>query len=77
MLVKHGADDLRWYIENAEPFPIEGVFQISDRRADLLRLYEHGFERGYVTGWPDARSILYGSPRRVHGRHRNTVKREI
>ena len=45
--IKHGADDLRWYIENAEPFPIEGVFQISDRRADLLRLYEHGFERGY------------------------------
>ena len=51
MLVKHGADDLRWYIENAEPFPIEGVFQIADRRADLLRLYEHGFERGYSTGW--------------------------
>jgi twinkle protein len=53
MLVKHGADDLRWYIENTEPFPIEGVFQISDRRADLLRLYQHGFERGYVTGWPE------------------------
>jgi twinkle protein len=51
MLIKHGADDLRWYIENVEPFPIEGVFQISDRRADLLRLYEHGFERGYLTGW--------------------------
>jgi len=51
MLVKHGADDLRWYLENAEPFPIEGVFQISDRRADLLRLYEYGFERGYSTGW--------------------------
>jgi twinkle protein len=24
VLVKHGAEELRWYIEHAEPFPIEG-----------------------------------------------------
>jgi twinkle protein len=51
MLIKHGALDLAWYIENAEPFPFEGVFEISDRREDLLRLYEQGFERGHRTGW--------------------------
>jgi twinkle protein len=51
MLMKHGADDLRWFVENAEPFPIEGVFEIFDRREDLLRLYDHGFEHGHRTGW--------------------------
>ncbi len=51
MLIKHDAVDLAWYIDNAEPFPIEGVFQISDRREDVLRLYKQGFERGHRTGW--------------------------
>lgn len=53
VLLKHGAIDLCWYIENAEPFPIEGVFEISDRREDVLRLYETGFERGHSTGWKE------------------------
>jgi twinkle protein len=53
MLVNHGAEDLRWYVENAEPFPIEGVVLVDDRRAELLRLYQHGFERGHATGWRD------------------------
>jgi twinkle protein len=26
-LIKHGDEDLRWYIENAQPFPIEGPFR--------------------------------------------------
>lgn len=51
VLVKHGVDTLRWYIENAEAFPIEGVFDINDRRQDILRLYQQGFERGRKTGW--------------------------
>jgi twinkle protein len=51
LLIKHGAEELRWYIENAQPFPIEGVFEISDRLDALVRLYERGFERGYKTGW--------------------------
>jgi len=51
VLMKHGAEDLRWFIENPEPFPIEGVFEISDRREDLVRLYEQGFDKGHGTGW--------------------------
>jgi twinkle protein len=53
VLAKHGAEELQWYIENAEPFPIEGVFEISDRRDDLFHLYEYGFEQGRCTGWRD------------------------
>ena len=51
VLHKHGAEDLRWYIENAESFPIEGVFIIADRLQDLIRLYDEGVERGSRTGW--------------------------
>jgi twinkle protein len=51
VLAKHGVEELRWYVDNAEPFPIEGVFEISDRREDLFRLYTEGFERGWSTGW--------------------------
>jgi len=50
-LMKHGAEDLQWYIEHAEPFPIEGVFELSDCYENLLRLYKDGFEQGYSTGW--------------------------
>jgi twinkle protein len=53
VLMKHGAEDVQWFIENAEPFPIEGVFEILDRREDLLRLYHQGFEQGYRTDWRD------------------------
>jgi twinkle protein len=62
MLIKHGAPDLAWYIENADPFPIEGVFQISDRREDVLRLYEQGFERGHRTGWRELDKLYTVSP---------------
>jgi len=51
VLMKDGAEDLRWFVEHAEKFPIEGVFEICDRREDLLRLYREGFGRGYSTGW--------------------------
>jgi len=51
MLMKHGAEDLRWVIENAEPFPIQGVVEVNDKRDEVVRLYQKGFERGSNTGW--------------------------
>ena len=53
VLVKHGEEDLRWFLENAEPFPIEDAFGIDDRQGDVLNLYERGIERGVSTGWPE------------------------
>lgn len=51
VLVKHGGDELRWYVENAEPMPIEGVVEVDQARDDILRLYANGLERGVRTGW--------------------------
>jgi twinkle protein len=51
LLIKFGAEDLAWFIDHAEPFPIEGVIEVPDRHEDLRRLYEHGFKRGHSTGW--------------------------
>jgi twinkle protein len=50
MLVKHGAKDLRWFLDHAEAFPIEGVVEVHERMDDFRRLYTQGFERGVSTG---------------------------
>ena len=65
MLIKHGPLDLAWYIENAEPFPIEGVFGPSDCRDELNHLYEHGFEPGVKTGWTKIDDLYTVAPRQV------------
>jgi twinkle protein len=51
VLVKHGKDALKAVIENATPFPVEGLFQPNDLKADVLELYDHGVELGHSTGW--------------------------
>jgi len=62
VLVKDSIEDLRWFIENAEPFPIEGAFEFSDRREDVLRLYEHGYEHGHLTGWRELNRLYTVRP---------------
>ena len=65
MLVKHGALDLAWYIENPEPFPIEGVFGPSDCREELNRLYDEGFVKGYKTGWAKVDELYTVAPQQL------------
>jgi twinkle protein len=65
MLVKHGAIDLAWYVDNAENFPLEGVFGPSDCRDELDHLYEHGFEKGLETGWAKIDELYTVAPRQV------------
>ena len=67
MLMKHGPTDLAWFIEHAEPFPIEGVFEVSDCQEDVLRLYENGFERGRSTGWQELDRYYTVRPAEVTG----------
>lgn len=50
-LVKHGPEILAECIDNAEPFPIHGVFTAEDLSEKIEYLYDHGFERGVDTGW--------------------------
>jgi len=51
VLRKHGAEALRWFLDNAERFPIEGVFTAQSEEANVLALYHNGLDRGQSTGW--------------------------
>lgn len=51
VLVKHGVEELRWLLDHAEPFPIEGVFSTATESDKVYQLYRNGFERGHKTGW--------------------------
>jgi twinkle protein len=51
LLLKHGIEEVQWYVEHPTPYPIEGAVGIDDCREEVLRLYEQGFERGHSTGW--------------------------
>ena len=50
-LRKWGVDIVKGCIERAEPFPINGVFQVADLSEKIDHLYQHGFEKGVETGW--------------------------
>lgn len=56
VLVKHGAVRLRECIDNAQPYPLEGVFSVEDLSDRIEHLYTHGWERGVETGWEDVDS---------------------
>lgn len=47
-----GKGALAQAIEDAKPYPLEGVLGVEDLRADVMRLYTHGLSRGLDTGWP-------------------------
>lgn len=51
VLVKHGADDLRWFLDNPQPYPIEGICTALGAQEKVAALYRDGLERGYPTGW--------------------------
>ncbi|HEX2681275.1 MAG TPA: toprim domain-containing protein, partial [Candidatus Dormibacteraeota bacterium] len=51
-LLQHGAKVLRECVENAEPYPIEGLHRASDYVDELLALYREGRHRALSTGWP-------------------------
>lgn len=53
VLRSFGPDVLAECVDNAEPFPIAGVFDVSDLSAKIDELYEHGWERGVSTGWDE------------------------
>lgn len=52
VLVKAGPWELERCLNDAEPYPIEGVYFVGDVEADLDRLYERGWDRGLSVGWP-------------------------
>jgi twinkle protein len=52
VLLVHGAEVLRECIDNAEPWPITGLYGVRDYTDQVLDLYRNGRKRGLSTGWP-------------------------
>lgn len=51
VLTKLGADRLREIIANPKPWPVAGVYTVSDYREEVLALYDRGLGRGESTGY--------------------------
>jgi len=51
VLITYGKEFLRECIDNAQPFPIDGVFPINHFQDKLMTLYDEGLTRGFSTGW--------------------------
>ena len=51
VLLTHGAEVLAKCIENANPYPVEGVYSIADISEDLDAIYQDGLPEGVSTGW--------------------------
>jgi twinkle protein len=57
-----GAPDLRYFIENAEAYPIEGVVEVDDVRDQIISLYESGMSKGVSTGWSNVDKLYTVKP---------------
>ncbi len=51
VLRRHGADALRACIDQAEPFPIQGVVRVEDVWPEVEELYARGLPPGAALGW--------------------------
>lgn len=62
VLVKHGPGKLKDYIKGARPYPIKGLFEVSDIVEDILNLYDNGAEGGVPVDWPSMRKLYSVRP---------------
>ena len=72
VLVNFGEEAVRAIIEYAEPYPIEGVYEVVDKIESIEDLYLHGFQDTARTGWvnfdihlkfyPGMLTVITGSP---------------
>jgi twinkle protein len=62
VLNKHGAETLRQCIEAAQPYPVEGLFSVSDIADDLDSLFEDGLPDGVRTGWARVDELYSPAP---------------
>lgn len=61
VLLKHGKDILRQVIENAQPFPVEGVFSVFDIQDGLDAIFYGGLPQGVSTGWANVDELYQPS----------------
>jgi twinkle protein len=53
VLRSFGPEVLRACLDNAEPFPLAGVFSVLDTSSRIRHLRDRGWERGVSTGWDE------------------------
>jgi len=51
VIVKHGKDVLREIVENAQPYPVAGLYNPSDFYEEVHEIYNKGFGKGKSTGY--------------------------
>ena len=57
VLVKHGEKTAKEVIENCEPYPISGKYDVSQLYSDVYNLWCNGFKPGHSTGFISIDSI--------------------
>lgn len=62
VLVKYGAEFLRVCIDEAQPYPLAGVFEVEDLSDRIEHLYESGWEKGVSTGWDEVDQLYSVRP---------------
>lgn len=51
VLIKLGEGALSDLVKYAEPYPVDGIFELEAFSSDLDEIYEHGLPSGLKTGW--------------------------
>jgi len=51
VLVKHGTTTLKKCLNDAEPYPVEGIHRVADYEKDILSLYNNGCDTGITVGY--------------------------
>lgn len=62
VLTKYGPEALRHVIEDAKPFPVEGVFSVNDIEEDINNMLEFGMVKGEPTGWESVNGLYTPAP---------------
>jgi twinkle protein len=57
VLVKCGRDKLRECIKMARPYPLVGIFEVTDIYSDIQTLYRNGLQKGALPGWPSVNEL--------------------
>ena len=50
-LVKFGPDSLKAHLDQATPWPLDGIVEVNSVVDDVIKLYEDGWPGGLSTGW--------------------------
>jgi twinkle protein len=66
LLIKYGAERLRYVIEGAETFPLEGVFSSKDVKEELEQIYMNGLHGGETVGIAEFDKLLTWQTGRVY-----------